>query len=77
MASGSNDATTRVFDIRMKQACIRIFEKNKCGVSSVKFMPECVNTLAIGFDDSSIKLHDLRALGKVGKYEEEQGFESV
>ena len=71
IASGSNDATTRVWDIRMKTPCIRIFEKNKCGVSAVKFMPDCVNTLAIGFDDSSIKLHDLRAIGKVGKYEEE------
>jgi WD40 repeat protein len=36
-----------------------------------------VNTIAIGCDDSSIKLYDLRAVGKVGKYKEEQGFESV
>jgi WD40 repeat protein len=36
-----------------------------------------VNTLAVGCDDSSIKLYDLRAIGKVGKYNEEQGFESV
>jgi guanine nucleotide-binding protein G(I)/G(S)/G(T) subunit beta-1 len=36
-----------------------------------------VNTLAIGCDDSSIKLYDLRAIGKMGKYKEESGFESV
>ena len=36
-----------------------------------------MNTIAIGCDDSSIKLYDLRSLGKVGKYKEEQGFESV
>lgn len=71
IASGSNDYTTRVWDIRMKTPCFRIFEKNKSGVSCVKFMPESVNTLAIGCDDSSIKLYDLRAIGKVGKYKEE------
>lgn len=36
-----------------------------------------MNTLAIGSDDSTVKLYDLRAVGKVGKYKEEQGFESV
>ena len=36
-----------------------------------------MNTLAIGCDDSSIKLYDLRAIGKIGKYKEEQGYESV
>ncbi|TNV80634.1 hypothetical protein FGO68_gene9947 [Halteria grandinella] len=77
IVSGSNDATTRVWDIRQKSPCIRIFEKNKCGVSAVKFMTDCVNTIAIGCDDSSIKLYDLRAIGKIGKYKEEQGFESV
>jgi WD40 repeat protein len=61
----------------MKTPCIRIFEKNKCGVSSVKFMPESVNTIAVGCDDSSIKLYDLRAIGKVGKYKEVDSFESV
>ena len=36
-----------------------------------------MNTLAIGCDDSSIKLYDLRAIGKLGKYKEEASFESV
>ncbi len=36
-----------------------------------------VNTIAIGCDDSSIKLYDLRAVGKVAKYKEDSGFESV
>jgi WD40 repeat protein len=71
LASGSNDATTRVWDIRMKNPCIRIFEKNKCGISAVKFMTDSVNTIAIGCDDSSIKLYDLRAIGKVGKLKED------
>ena len=40
--------------------------------------PPCsVNTLAVGCDDSSIKLYDLRAIGKLGKYKEESSFESV
>ena len=36
-----------------------------------------MNTIAIGCDDSSIKLYDLRAIGKIGKYKEDQGYESV
>lgn len=40
IATGSNDATTRVWDIRMKNACFRIFEKNQCGISAVKFMTD-------------------------------------
>ena len=39
--------------------------------------PASVNTLAIGCDDSSIKLYDLRAIGKLAKYKEEAGYESV
>ena len=34
-------------------------------------MPDNINTLAIGCDDSSIKIFDLRAIGKIGKLEEE------
>jgi len=36
-----------------------------------------VNTLAIGCDDSTIKLYDLRAVGKIGKFKEEGSYESV
>jgi guanine nucleotide-binding protein G(I)/G(S)/G(T) subunit beta-1 len=31
-------------------------------------MPENVNAIAVGYEDFSIKLWDLRALGKVGKF---------
>lgn len=75
--SGSNDATAMVWDIRQKTPCIRIFDKSKCGVSAVKFMPDCVHSIAIGCDDSSIKMYDLRAVGKIGRYKEESSFESV
>lgn len=40
-------------------------------MTAVKFMPDNINTLAIGCDDSSIKIFDLRAIGKIGKLEEE------
>ncbi len=75
--SGSNDATAMVWDIRQKTPCIRIFDKSKCGVSAVKFMPDCVHSIAIGCDDSSIKMYDLRAVGKIGRYKEDSSFESV
>ena len=31
-------------------------------------MPENVNSIAVGYEDFSIKLWDLRAMGKVGKF---------
>ena len=67
-ATGSSDLSFRVWDIRMKKACFRVFDKSKCGVSSIKFMPENINTLAVGYEDAAIKLWDLRAIGKVGKF---------
>lgn len=76
-ASGSADLTFRIWDIRMKKACFRVFDKNKCGVSSIKFMPENVNTLAVGYEDASIKIWDLRALGKISKMTEQTAFDSV
>jgi WD40 repeat protein len=77
IATGSNDATVRIWDIRMKQPCVRVFDKNPCGISSVKFMPNNINTLAVGRDDSSINLIDLRTLGKLGKYKEKQSIDSI
>ena len=76
-ASGSSDLTFRVWDIRQKKSCFRIFEKIKCGVSSIKFMPENINTLAVGHEDGSVKIWDLRAIGKIGKFKEENFFETV
>ena len=35
-------------------------------------MPENVNTLAVGYEDASIKLWDLRCMGKVGKLVEQK-----
>lgn len=66
-ASGSADLTFRLWDIRMKSAVFRLFEKNKCGVSSIRFMPENVNTLAVGYEDASIRVWDLRALWPLAK----------
>jgi len=77
IASGANDATVRIWDIRMKNPCIRVFDKNQCGISAVKFMPDNINTLAIGRDDSSINLIDLRTLGKIGKYKEKGNIDSI
>jgi guanine nucleotide-binding protein G(I)/G(S)/G(T) subunit beta-1 len=39
-------------------------------------MPENVNTLAVGYEDATIKIWDLRAIGKVGKLTD-KGYESV
>lgn len=61
----------------MKQPCLRIFDKNPCGISAIKFMPDCVNTLAVGRDDSTINLIDLRTLGKIGKYKETNNIDSI
>ena len=76
--SGSTDLTFRLWDIRQKKACFRKFMENDCGVSSVKFMQENINTIAVGYENSSIEIWDLRALGKVGKLDEtDEKYESV
>mmetsp|Transcript_12483 Transcript_12483/g.8702 ORF Transcript_12483/g.8702 Transcript_12483/m.8702 type:complete len:148 (+) Transcript_12483:683-1126(+) len=75
--SGSSDLAFRVWDIRMKKAAFRAFEKNKCGISAVRFMPDNLNTIAVGYEDSSIKIWDLRALGKVAKLTDDNCIESV
>jgi len=62
--SGSIDLTFRVWDIRMKNACFRKSVEGESGVTVVKFMPENINTLAVG-NNSEIGIWDLRALGKV------------
>jgi len=75
--SGSSDLTFRVWDIRMKKAAFRAFEKSKCGVNAVRFMPDNINTIAVGYEDSSIKIWDLRTLSKIAKLSDEKCFESV
>lgn len=41
--------------------------KSGCGVSAIKFMPENVNTLAVGYDDVKILMLDLRASNAVAE----------
>lgn len=52
--SGSSDLTFRIWDVRMKTSAFRVFEKNPCGISNVRFMPENVNTIAVGYEDASV-----------------------
>ena len=40
-------------------------------------MPSNVNSIAIGRDDSSISLIDLRCLGKIGKYKEKTNIDAI
>lgn len=40
-------------------------------------MPDNVNTLAIGRDDSCINLMDLRVLGKIGKFKENSSIDAI
>jgi guanine nucleotide-binding protein G(I)/G(S)/G(T) subunit beta-1 len=76
-ASGSSDLTFRIWDIRMKKACFRVFADNKCGVSSIKFMPENINTLAVGYEDATVRIWDLRSIFSVGKLNEEEDYAGV
>ena len=41
------------------------------------FLIFSVHTLAAGFDDSSVKLFDLRAVSKVQKFKESNDFEGI
>ena len=35
----------------------------------MRFMPENINTLAVGYEDGGVRIWDLRALGKVAQLE--------
>lgn len=76
-ASGSSDLTFRVWDIRMKKACFRAFGDNKCGVSSIKFMPENINTIAVGYEDATVRIWDLRSVWSVGKLNDAEDYAGV
>ena len=77
-ASGSSDLTFRIWDVRMKNAAIRKFSEGDQIVSVVKFMPENVNMLAVGNNNSEVRLWDLRALGPVATLSDpEDNFESA
>ena len=39
-------------------------------------MPENINTLAVGYEDASCRIWDLRTIGSIGKLKD-KGFESV
>lgn len=72
--TGSSDLTFRVWDIRQKRACFRIFDKNTegTGISAIKFMPENVNTIAVGYEDGTVKIWDLRCTESIGKLKEKK-----
>jgi WD40 repeat protein len=36
-----------------------------------------VNTIAVGRDDSSLRLYDLRAVAEVGKYKDDSAYEGI
>jgi WD40 repeat protein len=40
-------------------------------------MPESLNTIAVGSDDSIVRIWDLRALGKIAKFEDKEGCDGV
>jgi hypothetical protein len=40
-------------------------------------MPDNINTIAVGTEDSSILLMDLRTLGKIGKYVDKTSISAV
>ena len=75
--SGSSDFSCRVWDVRIKNAAFRLFDKNPCGISCVRFMPENVNTIAVGQEDATVSIWDLRALSPICKFEEDTTYSSV
>ena len=46
-------------------------------VSILSLYAYSVNTIAIGCDDSTINMYDLRAVGKVAKFKDDETYESV
>jgi len=68
-ASGSVDATVRMWDYRIRKACIKIFTGHESDVNTVSFLPDGAGqTVGSGSDDGSVRLFDLLASRQIGSY---------
>lgn len=69
--SGSVDSTAKLWDWRMKRACIRTFAGHDSDINSVTFFPDG-NAFATGSDDAACALFDIRAYGEINRYQDEK-----
>lgn len=60
------------FDGHQDEGLLRIFDYNKYGDSSSRVVQQNWNTLAVGYEDASIKIWNLITLGK-NKKDDRQG----
>lgn len=58
--SSSFDSCALMWDIRKSKPACSILEKDGCGLTAVSWNPTCDNIVAIGVDDGSITLMDIR-----------------
>jgi len=61
IASGSCDATVKLWDSRLANAVLTIESHGPHDVNRVKWLPGSEYVIASGCDDSTVSLHDIRA----------------
>ena len=54
--TGSSDLTVKLWDIRLKNQQVYNFTGPSSSVTSIKFVPNTIQTFAVGSDDSFIRL---------------------
>ena len=75
--TGSGDMYAKIFDLRIKNACVATFKGSESTVNCVKFMPGKFSTFVAGSEDSEIRLYDIRALGTLAVFNQKDEFNSI
>jgi guanine nucleotide-binding protein G(I)/G(S)/G(T) subunit beta-1 len=66
--SGSCDATAKLWDFRDEKAPVKTFGGHESDINAIAWCGEGGFAFGTGSDDSSLRLHDIRAYRQVNKY---------
>jgi guanine nucleotide-binding protein G(I)/G(S)/G(T) subunit beta-1 len=68
--SGACDASAKIWDMRMSNACVQTFVGHQADINTVQFFPDDL-AIGTGSDDGTCRLFDLRHDGQLASYEHE------
>ncbi len=69
--SGSCDSTAKVWDVRIKDACVQTFGGHESDINSVAMLPDG-KAFGTGSDDSTCRFFDTRCYGELSVFGNEK-----
>lgn len=70
--SGSCDSTAKLWDYRDSKKAVKTFTGHESDINAVAWASDAGHAFGTGSDDSSLRLHDIRAYRSVNKYAEDK-----